>query len=148
LSDGRTFERVPLFAFELPRPPRGKGRPRFGQSGKGGGARHAFTDRSTLLFENAVASLAMDAALKAGVSVPLDEPLGVGLVFAIDPPKKRKHRTPAVRPDVDNLAKAVLDGLNLSGVWVDDARVVELVARKEWATGAPCVRVRVYRVVA
>lgn len=142
-----TFQRIEVLRFEVPRPPRGKGRPRFGQSGTGKG-RHAYTDKPTLLFENAVASLAMDAALKAGVAVPLDEALGLRLVFEIDPPKKRKHATPAVRPDVDNLAKAVLDGLNLSGVWTDDARVVELVARKVWAEGHPRILVSLYRVVA
>ncbi len=38
---------------------------------------------------------------------------------------------PAGRPDVDKLVRAVLDGLT-STVLVDDALVVELVARKVW----------------
>lgn len=32
--------------------------------------------------------------------------------------------------DIDNLAKCVLDGLNGSGIWVDDRQVVTVMARK------------------
>ena len=36
-----------------------------------------------------------------------------------------------VRPDIDKLARAVLDALT-GIVWVDDDQVVELVCRKRW----------------
>ena len=44
---------------------------------------------------------------------------------------------PAGRPDVDKLARAVLDGLVMGGALADDAQVVELQARKRWADGHP-----------
>lgn len=45
-------------------------------------------------------------------------------------PSAPRHRTG--KPDVDNLAKGILDSLN--GIaWHDDRQVVELVVRKAWA---------------
>lgn len=37
------------------------------------------------------------------------------------------------RPDVDNLAKAVLDALTDAGAWGDDSQVVSLGVRKKWS---------------
>ena len=37
---------------------------------------------------------------------------------------------PAGTPDLDKLARAVLDGLTAGGAWQDDGQVTELVARK------------------
>ena len=33
------------------------------------------------------------------------------------------------RPDLDNVIKIILDGLNQSGIWNDDRQVAELTAR-------------------
>jgi len=45
---------------------------------------------------------------------------------------------PAARPDLDKIARAVLDAVTDAGtVWHDDAQVVVLVARKRWAAGGP-----------
>ncbi len=44
------------------------------------------------------------------------------------------------KPDVDNVAKAVLDSLsekNGIGFWKDDADVTDLIVRKRWADGRP-----------
>lgn len=40
---------------------------------------------------------------------------------------------PVGRPDVDKLARAVLDALTEAGVWKDDCQVVELTGRKVYA---------------
>lgn len=42
---------------------------------------------------------------------------------------------PIVKPDIDKLARAVLDALTQSGVWRDDSQAVEVTARKVYADG-------------
>jgi Holliday junction resolvase RusA-like endonuclease len=44
--------------------------------------------------------------------------------------KPSAPRRPAGRPDVDKLARAVLDGLTMGGAFTDDSQVVELQASK------------------
>jgi Holliday junction resolvase RusA-like endonuclease len=39
---------------------------------------------------------------------------------------------PAGRPDVDKLARAVLDGLTAGGAFADDSQVVDLAVSKQW----------------
>jgi Holliday junction resolvase RusA-like endonuclease len=77
--------------------------------------------------------------------VTLDGPCKVILDFYLDrPAAARRRRWPHVRPDIDKLARACLDALK-GTAFIDDARVVELIARKHYAEpGAPCgVRIRV-----
>jgi Holliday junction resolvase RusA-like endonuclease len=59
-----------------------------------------------------------------------DGPCAVGMRFVGSPPKRSKPDALwATKPDVDNLEKTVLDGLN--GVfWRDDARVFHVVKTK------------------
>ena len=79
--------------------------------------------------------------------VPLDQPLRVSLVFFM--PRAKSHfRTGRFAgqlkggapvhhvsvPDVDNLAKFVLDALN-TYMFVDDSRIVEIHCRKVYAEG-------------
>jgi crossover junction endodeoxyribonuclease RusA len=40
---------------------------------------------------------------------------------------------PAGKPDIDKLARAVLDGLTAGGAWKDDSQVVQLFAGKSYA---------------
>ena len=68
-------------------------------------------------------------------------PLCVELVFHFARPASqlKKDGTPKAsaplypRPDVDNLAKAVLDALTDAGAWGDDSQVVSLGVRKKWS---------------
>jgi len=80
-------------------------------------------------------------SIRAGlpqVEVPFEDAVKVALVFRFDRPKsvpvsKRRHMT--VKPDVDKLARAVLDSLTFNGetgVLKDDCRVVSLTAHKEY----------------
>lgn len=77
---------------------------------------------------------------------PTRHPVHVDVTFAL--PRPRSHyRTgrnahllrdaapawPAGKPDVDKLLRACLDSLSDAGVWIDDAQVVDLVARKRYA---------------
>jgi crossover junction endodeoxyribonuclease RusA len=47
--------------------------------------------------------------------------------------KARSPRWPTGVPDVDKLARAVLDGITEGGAWKDDGQVVALIATKEYA---------------
>ena len=74
-------------------------------------------------------------------------PLSVTVVFILKRPashfrtgrwserlRESAPRFPAGRPDVDKLARAVLDGLVAGGVMADDAQVVSLNACKVYAS--------------
>ena len=69
-----------------------------------------------------------------GREEPIDAAVKVTAVFLFPKPKTTKFKDhPAGKPDVDKLCRGVLDGLTIAGVIRDDARVVEISARKEWA---------------
>lgn len=57
--------------------------------------------------------------------------------FYLSRPKtvsQEKRPLPVVPPDLDKLARALLDGIGQSQViWQDDSQVVELIARKHYA---------------
>lgn len=73
-------------------------------------------------------------------------PVSVSLTFAMPRPKSHfgakglKPSAPVAhvgKPDVDNLAKLILDQLTRSGnVWRDDSQVVSLTVHKFYAVGA------------
>ena len=62
-----------------------------------------------------------------------DKPVQVHLEFFFTTPKKPKFRLPAVKPDIDKLARSINDALSKSGMIHDDARIVFLTARKRYA---------------
>ena len=51
-------------------------------------------------------------------------------------PKPSAPFAPAVKPDLDKLVRSTLDGLTDAAVWRDDSQVIELAARKTYATHA------------
>lgn len=64
------------------------------------------------------------------------EAVAITLVFVMPRPASApKKRTPQAvkRPDVDKLARAVLDALSSAGIWQDDSQVVDLHASKHVA---------------
>ena len=66
---------------------------------------------------------------------PLDQPLVVIMTFTLPKPASApKTRTtwPDRKPDVSKLARAVEDSLTDAGVFADDARIVDLIARKRY----------------
>lgn len=111
-----------VIRFTVPGTPVAKGRPRITTWG---GIAHAYTPAKTVAYERLVAlagKKAMDGAL------PSREPLSVSATAVFPIPKSwpRKRREAAhwhtSRPDGDNIAKALGDGLN--GVcWHDDSQV-------------------------
>lgn len=62
---------------------------------------------------------------------PINSPVRVSLRFVINRKKSVKRPVPSVKPDIDKLVRAVLDGMT-GVVFDDDARVVGLEATKEY----------------
>ena len=73
------------------------------------------------------------AALDAGVE-KLEGPVAVDMTFFMHRPKSvsfEKRAVPCVMPDIDKLARSILDAL--TGVaYKDDGQVVDLIARKRY----------------
>lgn len=115
--------------------PVGKGRPKF--SSRGGFVR-AYTPKTTADYEAKVAKAYTD---KYGASEPCEKPIVVSIqaVFPIPSSfrkaEKEKARKglikPTKKPDIDNIIKIILDGLN--GVaFKDDSQVIVVHATKEY----------------
>jgi crossover junction endodeoxyribonuclease RusA len=67
---------------------------------------------------------------------PVGTPVFVALEFVLPRPTSTpKTRTPSAvkRPDIDKLARAVLDALTSAGTWADDSQVVGMVLTKRLA---------------
>lgn len=61
-----------------------------------------------------------------------DTPVKVNIDFFIERPKNPKFAYPGTTPDLDKLVRGVFDAVTQSGVWTDDALVVQLQAREVW----------------
>ena len=73
-------------------------------------------------------------AAHADLGVTFDCPVTVTLSFVLPRPKRPRWPVPAVKPDLDKLVRAVMDGLTDGGLLGDDARVVNLTASKRYPT--------------
>ena len=121
--------------FEIPGDPRGKGRPRFSSHN---GVSRTYTDDKTAAYENLV-TLAAQRAMEG--RPPFEGPVAVQVAayFRI-PASASKNREAAMLdyselplklPDLDNILKAVLDGLN-QVAFADDKQVVWITAHKRY----------------
>ena len=128
--------RVTKLTFVLPGAPVPKGRPRMTKRG------HVFTPKKTVSYEQSIALAAQAAKSKLGGGLLFDGPVMVTVHCHFAMPKswsrKRKEQMlyePHIQlPDLDNLVKAVLDGLNHTfNVWNDDKQVAAVKATKHWA---------------
>ena len=100
-----------VVAFELNQRPHPKGRPRFGKT-------HAYTDPKTRAYEAAVKAACVEAMEGAD---PYYGPVELVCLF-----EQRDARI----ADVDNLAKAIQDGINRTA-FVDDKQVCRLTAARK-----------------
>jgi len=127
-------------AFTVPGNPRGKGRPPFGRTKSG--ATVTFTDAKTASYENLIAMAAQQAM---GGRKPMTEAVDLAVRIRLVPPLSTSKAlraqmldgrvAPAKKPDLDNVFKAIADGLN--GVaFADDAQIVGLTCRKVYADTA------------
>lgn len=123
-----------MISFSIPGEVRGKGRPRFVKA-----TGRTFTDAQTVSYENLIkytCTGAMEgAALASG-------PVWLSIAVHCAPPAStsakrrvamlRQDELPAKKPDLDNIAKLVMDALN--GVaWHDDKQVVVLNVSRRYA---------------
>ena len=130
-----------MITFRVDGTPIPKGRPRFARRGK---FVSTYTDKTTLQYEDLIA----DGAKRAmGSSEPFEVALEAFFYFSIPVPKSySKKRTEAclnglerpMKKDLDNLIKAVGDGMNKI-VYKDDGQIVNLHATKVY--GEPYVEV-------
>lgn len=127
--------------FTVPGIPTPKGRPRFRQAGN---HVQTYTPYKTVLFENRVMHSYYEYR-RTHPDIDLDtmrsKPLRVEMRFYMPVPKGTSKKNmelmysddikPDKRPDIDNLAKSVLDGLN--GIaYVDDKQIVSLNCSKHY----------------
>lgn len=135
--------------FDVPGEPTGKGRPRI--STRGGFAR-TYTPAKTSEYEAVVRSAALQAmsgqnCVSGAVRVVLE-------AYKVIPASWSRAKKAAAldgsafwgKPDLDNICKAVLDGMSKT-VFDDDAQVTILHCSKHWSTGDGFVRVRVSEVI-
>ena len=118
--------------FIIPGKPIGKGRPRFTKSG------HCWTPSKTVMYEQGIKQAYW---MKYGPKMyASDKALAVEIVLYYPRPKSMgKHKRlmaqkgmlrPTVKPDVDNVIKAILDALN--GVAFEDDRQIVQVTCEKW----------------
>lgn len=131
--------------FTVPGEPVGKGRPRIGRVGA-----HArmFTPAKTANYEGLIAHSGQQAmAGRALFEGPVLVELDIALSIPQSMSKKRKSLAlagglyPTKKPDMDNVIKAIYDGLN-GVVWKDDVQVVKAVVGKRYGE-TPGVRVKI-----
>ncbi len=118
--------------FTIKGEPKGKCRPRFTKSG------HVYTPKETIQYENLVGLSYRNSAK----GYKFTSPVRVTVKAYHKPPKGKPkkvvedmlngHILPTKKPDADNVAKIILDGLN-KVAWDDDTQVVEMMVVKRYA---------------
>ncbi len=109
--------------FKFPGIPVPKGRPRLIAPGV------VYTPAKTKSYEKLIGTL---AHVGMGAKKPLEGPLYVELTAFLPQPKHAKCSLPVGKPDIDNLLKSALDGLNRI-VWRDDSQICQLSLQKQYA---------------
>jgi len=140
-----------MIHFFVPGQPQGKGRAR--AFSKGNGKIGHYTPAKTRSYEGEIKARAMQAM---GANKATDKPISLDLALNYEIPKTwpkwKRHLAltgdivPTVKPDSDNVTKAIKDALN--GIaWNDDCQVVYLVVSKSYSE-SPGVLVSVHRLLA
>ena len=118
--------------FTIHGSPRGKGRPRFTRTGR------VYTPAETTQYETLVGLSYRNSAK----GYKFTSPVRVTIKAFHKPPKGKSkkvtedmlngHILPTKKPDADNVAKIILDGLN-HVAWDDDTQVVDMMVTKRYA---------------
>lgn len=124
--------------FTVPGQPKGKARARTVR--RGGGKSFSYTPEGTVLYENLIKTCYLQDA--GHVLFNDGQPLAVSITAFYEVPKsyskKKKQEMldgqlyPTKKPDIDNIAKCVLDALNKLA-YRDDTQVVRLHMEKHYA---------------
>lgn len=124
--------------FTVPGQPKGKDRARTVR--RGGGKSFSYTPEGTILYENLIKTCYLQDA--GHVLFNDGQPLAVDIIAFYEVPKsyskKKKQEMldgqlyPTKKPDIDNIAKCVLDALNKLA-YRDDTQVVRLHMEKHYA---------------
>ena len=125
-----------MTVFEIPGKPFAKQRPRFSRA-----SGRTYTPGQTVSFERTVGQIAL-----THFPQPIEGPVKLTIWATFEPAKswsKKKTaehlNTPHMqRPDLDNIQKAILDGLNRIA-FADDGQVAEISCRKVWGPVARTV---------
>lgn len=134
-----------ILTFTVPGQAVGKGRPRIG---KVGGFSRMFTPEKTVSYESLVGySAAQAMAGRALIEGPVSVRLHIGVQIPASWSGAKQRRAlaglelPTTKPDIDNVEKAIFDGMN-GVVWKDDVQVVDVTKSKRYAS-VPGVMVEV-----
>lgn len=125
-----------VVSFAVLGTPQGKARPRFTKDG------HVYTPKKTVEYQGLIAARYWKALAESGDRLTeeaktADIRIIIEAVFAVPKSDSRQTRAdklagkvkPRVKPDADNIAKAVLDALN-GFAYYDDAQVTRLEVNK------------------
>lgn len=155
-DDGDPVGSLSTITFHVPGPPQGKLRARVARRGQYGDQIHLTTPKKTVGYEDFIGWSARGAMRnRLRVEWPVHVQLAIVQPIPASWPKKKRELAlkgeiwPTSRPDIDNIIKAFLDGLN--GVaWVDDVQVVSINATKRygampgvWVTVSPVTPVKI-----
>lgn len=118
-----------MITLEIPGKPFAKQRPRFSRANG-----RAFTPKETISFERTVGMLAAQHFPK-----PIEGPVRITIRATFQPPPSWSKKKTAAHlnkphmqtPDLDNIGKAICDGLNRIA-FADDKQVAEMNIRKFW----------------
>ncbi len=110
----------------------GKARLRFTSQGI------AYTPKTTVKYENSV----KNAYVSAGGIYYDTAPIQIKITAYYKRAKSNKMLQPTLKPDIDNIAKIICDGLN-SIAYKDDKQIISLQVLKVWTNDVERVEVEI-----
>ena len=137
---------IKFIKFTVPGEPKGKGRPKFSRQGK---FVKTYTPETTVNYENWVKICFLEAKQsKLAGELKAEINCYFGIPSSYSKMKKGEAKKglirPTKKPDIDNIAKIVLDSLN--GLAYDDDKNIVSCQIEKWFDNNPRVEVYIYEV--